>query len=486
MKKCFSWVLLLSSIVLLNSCQKEYSLENGGEPSSGTLQDDVSGECLPKNVLGIYEEGVALVANDNYIEVQVDVTTPGSYSITTDLVNGMKFSANGFFNNTGLVTVKLRGSGTPIAAGIHNFIVSYDGSQCTVAVTTLPEGGGDPAEFTLNATAGACVSYTLAGAYAVGVPLGSSHTVTLNVTVTTPGTYNITTTAVNGITFAGTGSLPIAGAATIQLTASGTPTTAGTTNIPVTAGTSNCGFEVPVAAAAAFTVDCGTAVVNGTYTEGTALGVANTVEVDVNVTTAGVVVLTGTGNGMTFSGSATLTVGTHTLTLTGTGTPAADGDFDIDLNGTTGTCSFTVTVEPGAPASDLKWKFNVGTTVYEGPTDIALVVPNPPLEAMNVFGETTAGDIAFNLAVLKTGAVGTGSYSSGTLPPGNSVTFMFANVATGTLVFSALPGNSNLQVNITVFNTTTGIVEGTFSGTAKDASNNNVTISNGTFKVELP
>lgn len=485
MKKQFLWVLLASTFVLLNSCQKEYSFESGGQPSSGSLQADGSGECLPKNVLGIYEVNKALVGNDNYIEVQVQVTEPGTYAITTNLVNGIRFSANGFFNDPGLITVKLRGNGTPIADGIHHFIVSYDGTECEIPVTVLPEGGGDPAAFTLNATAGSCMK-TLNGDYAVGVPLGTSHTVTLNVTVTTPGSYNVTTTTVNGITFSGSGLLTATGAGTIQLSATGTPTTAGTNTIAVTAGASNCSFDVPVASAAEFTVDCNSAFVNGTYTENLALTAANTIEVDVVVSTAGVVVLNGSVNGMTFSGSATLAVGTHTLTLTGSGTPTADGDFDLTLNGTTGSCTVPITVDPGAAATDLKWKFNVGATVYEGPTDIALVVPNPPMEAMNVFGETTSGDISFNLAVLKTGTIGTGTYSSGTLPPGNSVTFMFVNATTGTTVFTALAGNSNLTVNITVFDEVNNIVQGTFSGTVKDQANNNVTITGGEFKVELP
>ena len=486
MKSYLLWALFSSTLFVLGSCQKEDSTENGGTPSAGSLQKDGTGECLPKNVIGIYEVGTTLVGTDNYIEVQVDVTAEGSYAITTDLVNGIRFSASGYFTNTGLITVKLRGTGTPLAEGIHNFTVTYNGTQCTVAVPVLPQGGGDPAEFTLNGAPNACVSYTLAGTYAVGVPLGIGNTVTLNVTVTTPGTYNVTTTTVNGITFSGTGVLTATGAGTIVLTASGTPTTAGINNIPVSVGASSCGFEIDVAAAAAFTVNCGSIVVNGTYTEGVALNASNTVEVDVNVTTAGVVSLTGAVNGMTFAGSATLTVGTHTLTLTGSGTPDADGTFDVTLNGTTGSCTFQVVCDPGAAATDLWWSFKVGATLYEGPTNIALVVPNPPIEAMTVFGESTSGDLSFNLAVMKSGSVGVADYSSSTLPPGNSVTFMFANATSGTLVFQALPGNSDLDVQVEVYDTVNGIVAGRFSGTVKDASNNNVTITEGKFKVELP
>src|SRR5690606_34906640 len=112
MKSYLLWALFSSTLFVLGSCQKEYSTENGGTPSAGSLQKDGIGECLPKNVIGIYEVGSTLVGTDNYIEVQVDVTAEGSYAITTDLVNGIRFSASGYFTNTGLITDKLRGTGT--------------------------------------------------------------------------------------------------------------------------------------------------------------------------------------------------------------------------------------------------------------------------------------------------------------------------------------------------------------------------------------
>ena len=82
---------LLAVIVILNACQKEKSFESGTTPSEGLLQSDISGDCLPKNVVGTYEQGTALNGTTNYIEVTVDVTTIGSYTIYTDTVNGVFF-----------------------------------------------------------------------------------------------------------------------------------------------------------------------------------------------------------------------------------------------------------------------------------------------------------------------------------------------------------------------------------------------------------
>ncbi len=74
MKKQLLLLFLILSVVLTNSCLKEHSYENGNGPSQGTLQDDGTGDCLPKTVNGSYVVGTILEGNVNYIEVQVDVT----------------------------------------------------------------------------------------------------------------------------------------------------------------------------------------------------------------------------------------------------------------------------------------------------------------------------------------------------------------------------------------------------------------------------
>lgn len=242
MKKLIGLLLLFAFI--FQACQKELSFENDGTPSEGSLQSDVSGDCLPKNVAGIYEAGTALDGT-NYIEVQVDVTATGAYTIYTDTVNGMWFRATGTFTSTGLQTVKLTSHGTPVDAGIDNFVVTYNTTFCVVNINVLPAGGAVPAVFTLDGAPNACMDYDLQGVYIMGTPLSPANKVILKVTVTSAGTYNISTIASNGMVFSGSGSLAV-GAQTIELTGSGTPTAAGTTNIPVTIGTSTCSFECTV------------------------------------------------------------------------------------------------------------------------------------------------------------------------------------------------------------------------------------------------
>jgi hypothetical protein len=68
----------------------------------------------------------------------------------------------------------------------------------------------------------------------------------LNVNVTTVGTWNVLTTQVNGMRFGGSGTFTTTGPQTIQLRGSGTPAAAGSSTIPVTAGSSTCSFSVTV------------------------------------------------------------------------------------------------------------------------------------------------------------------------------------------------------------------------------------------------
>jgi hypothetical protein len=240
---CLSVVLT----VFFVSCQKEYSVEQS-DPSRGSLRSDVTFDCLPKTVNGTFKSGAAL-GDTNYIEVEVMVTQPGSYAIGTDTVNGYFFRGTGTFASSGVSRVKLAGSGTPLTAGINSFMVVYDTTFCFIPVTVLPGTvSGPAAAFTLAGAGSACTAPQFAGNYVRGTALTASNTVTLGVTVTTPGTYTVTTNSVNGMQFSGTGTLTGTGARTIVLTGTGTPTADGTFNFTVTAGATTCTFPVTVTA----------------------------------------------------------------------------------------------------------------------------------------------------------------------------------------------------------------------------------------------
>lgn len=351
-KQVLYW--LAAVLLVIIGCQKELSFELGDTPAQGSLQSDITGDCLPKSVNGVYVATTPLVAATNTITVQVNVTRAGTYTITTDTVNGYFFRATGLFTVLGATNVTLRSNGTPFVAGVDNFVVSFDGTVCDIAVTVLPAGSGGPAVFTLNGAPGNCTGAVVAGIYATLTPLTAANTVTINVMVTAIGTYNISTTF-QGMTFAHTGVFPTIGANTVVLIGSGTPTTGGVNTVPLTVGANTCSFVVNVSSPAVFTLagspgSCTTPVLAGVYNLGTALTTANTVTLNVNVTTAGAyTVSTAAVGGMTFSGTGTLALGPQTIILTGTGTPTVPGNNTIAVTAGSSSCSFVINVT-GGPA----------------------------------------------------------------------------------------------------------------------------------------
>ncbi len=140
--KAFSFLMMIA--VILFGCQKEYSVENGGTSgmATGTLKSGGSGECLPSSVQGVYTAGIATNAA-NYINVDVDITALGSYTINTNIVNGYSFSATGVATTLGVQTIKLNASGTPVANGANTFTVKFGTSQCNLVVDVLGAGSSN-------------------------------------------------------------------------------------------------------------------------------------------------------------------------------------------------------------------------------------------------------------------------------------------------------------------------------------------------------
>lgn len=242
---------LISIIALLGiiSCQKEFSSETTQGKSKGSLQSDVTSECLPKTIAGTYVAGKGM--NDsNYIEVNINVTNKGAYSISTDTINGYSFSGKGVFNDSGINKVRLAGFGVPALSGNNLFVISYDSTFCLVQIVVLPAGSSGQSSFTLQGSGGNCLNSTVGGNYVKAVALNSSNTVTLSVNVTSLGAYSITTAPVNGMTFTGAGSFSNTGIQNITLTGAGTPSLEGSYPVTVTSGSSTCAFTVVVTATA--------------------------------------------------------------------------------------------------------------------------------------------------------------------------------------------------------------------------------------------
>ena len=373
MKKIL-YILIFSNLFF--SCQQEIDPDNyppiNGTQAVYTLAGSPNA-CTSATPGGSYISGTALSAS-NTVSIQVNVTTAGTYTISTNTVNGYKFSASGTFNTTGIQTINLVGTGTPVAAQTDVFTPTSGTAGCSFNVTVL--NSSSPAVFSFPGAPNTCTAATINGSYSSNTALTSSNTVTVQVNVTTIGTYVLSTNTVGGMTFSRSGSFTTTGVQTVTLNGTGTPTTAGS-NV-FTVGASGCTFTIPVAGPAVYTFSgapgaCTNATVNGAYATGVVLSASNTVTVQVNVTTIGSYTISTSAGGMTFANSGSFTTtGIQTVTLNGTGTPTTAGSnaFTIGASG----CTFTIPVAgpalytfSGAPGActvaTINGTYTTGTTL---------------------------------------------------------------------------------------------------------------------------
>ncbi|MES2776402.1 MAG: hypothetical protein V4722_19655 [Bacteroidota bacterium] len=346
MKNLFSFITiagLLLCAVLFTTCQKEYSYEGGmiAGSASGTAVytfDGAGAACTGSVVSGNYYTGTVLNLS-NTVELQVIVTTAGTYQISTNTINGFSFSASGTFSATGPQTITLIGNGTPVAEGSFSFTTPVSpGCSFTVSVTKAPV---IPAAFTLAGAPNNCEDVVVKGRYFPGVVLDPSNTVDIKVNVTTVGAYTLKTDTINGISFSKTGSFTTTGVQTITLAGSGTPLFPRNLVFTPLGGTSSCTFSVTVenpAPLATYVLESGSGSPNpciytvaGTYNFNTPLTTTNTVSMRVFVTVVGnFTIATNTVNGMLFSHTGTFTgTGSQSVVLTGSGTPIAPGTFTL-------------------------------------------------------------------------------------------------------------------------------------------------------------
>ncbi|MGB8194853.1 MAG: hypothetical protein WCF67_23160 [Chitinophagaceae bacterium] len=131
--------------VTASQCSKVEVVFATGTAAQYTLVSS-GGNCSNFQVNGTYITAKPL-GDTNNVVVQVNVTAIGSYSITTNNVNGYSFSATGNFTAIGPQTVTLRAVGTPVTAGTNNFTVTAGASTCGFPVTVI---NPPPTSATLN------------------------------------------------------------------------------------------------------------------------------------------------------------------------------------------------------------------------------------------------------------------------------------------------------------------------------------------------
>ncbi|MBL0145949.1 MAG: hypothetical protein IPP48_09455 [Chitinophagaceae bacterium] len=192
--------------------------------------------CTTPTVNGTYMNGIVLGAT-NSVDLNVNVVTAGTYTISTNTASGISFSGTGTFTGTGAQTVRLSGQGTPTATGAATFTTS---GGCNFSVTIAPAPA--PGAFTYNCATAPVVS----GTYTAGTALNTSNKVDVSINVTSLGSYSVTTNAANGVTFSAGGVFTALGAQTITLSSTNTPAAAGSFSY-TPSGAGGCAFSVTYA-----------------------------------------------------------------------------------------------------------------------------------------------------------------------------------------------------------------------------------------------
>jgi hypothetical protein len=212
---------------------------SSGGPAAFTLAG-APGGCTAFDLGSVTYYKDTTLDGRHVVKLNVNVTTVGSYSITTNTVNGYFFSTSGTFGATGTTQVTLQGSGKPLAAGTNNFTVTAGGSTCTFSVVVTA----------VAPPAGSCTVSSLQGVYTAGTATTATNKVVVTHTYAAAGNVSVSTGVVNGYSFGPANISATVGLNTITLNATGTPSAAGTNTFTITFGDGQtCTFTVTVIAA---------------------------------------------------------------------------------------------------------------------------------------------------------------------------------------------------------------------------------------------
>ena len=357
-----------------------YSLCGTPPPAVGTI------DCSKITAVGVYIEGTVFGIN-NYLQVTVNVTSPGTYAITAAATenggNGYYFSANGTFPYNGTYVVNLSGAGMPAAAGLNHINYTFNGmaQNCN---TELMIQEGTPDYCIINVQQMPSTPWPINKVFN---PTSSDMKFYAEVTlqVNKSGLYTLTTAEQNGYSFSGTGQLSQASGynpngSFPQTVTVNIPVVAGKmaiTNMPATnnfqvssIGPNTCRTVYPLTinlAQVAFTVDCQNITLNNMspLKQGVAIADNSTLTLPVNASTGGTTQITANFAGLMFStgaagapGEVTLTAGAQNVTLypvTLGQKPNQAGQFPITLASSKGgyekcLSPKMVTVEPATAA----------------------------------------------------------------------------------------------------------------------------------------
>ncbi len=149
MNRLYLFILLLSTLFLYTACEKDYSYEGGTVAPVSTAAVftfvGAPNTCTAAIPTGTYIIGMA-TGNSNTVSLSVNVTTAGSYSLTTPVVNGVSFSGTGNLTvGTAQTIILAANGGIATASGSFIYPITNGVSNCSfnVVYNTLPPATPD-------------------------------------------------------------------------------------------------------------------------------------------------------------------------------------------------------------------------------------------------------------------------------------------------------------------------------------------------------
>jgi hypothetical protein len=386
---------------------------------------------------------------------------------------------------------------------MFTFIISYvnNNSQCLLDVEVNTTGGIQQAAYVLGGAGAGCTGVVLNGTYMSGLALSSNNTASVNLTVTSPGNFSLSTPVVNGVSFSASGILSM-GATGVTLIATGTPLAAGTFNFPLSGAGTSCSFSVTfeqTASPAVFTLggapnSCTGAILSGNYASGVVTNSSNYVTISVNVTSPGTYSITTTTIiGMTFSATGLFnSTGVQNVVLYASGTPNNSGSYLFPVNHNGETCTFSVAVT-GPPTDFITCKLDGVFTTFNVNASAGLD-NSTGYPILSIDGSTTATSIdpSISIGVLKSlnGSITAGTYTVNQTALGIGVNCRYINASGMNYYIQSDPQNQNQNPGFTIVisSITANRVVGTFSGQIKEnngAGPGVIALTEGIFNVPI-
>ncbi|HVU58517.1 MAG TPA: hypothetical protein VHD83_25825 [Puia sp.] len=141
--------ILILFLAALAGCKKDTTIPPANT-SEGILLND-NGTCQSAKVHGFWYNGVS--SDTSYVDVSVLVTKAGPYHIITDDQDGVVFSADGNFADTGIQNVHLKPNGLFHDYGTIHFVTAYNYSPCTLSLDIRDSAYHDQPDNTWQFTA---------------------------------------------------------------------------------------------------------------------------------------------------------------------------------------------------------------------------------------------------------------------------------------------------------------------------------------------